>query len=98
MHPWANAVSRRNLVMRYRKLGRSNLDVSVVCQGTWSVATRDFFWENQDRADSVAAIHAGLDAGVNFFDTAPAYGNGESEEILGQALGGHRREVIVGLS
>ncbi len=81
--------------MHYRKLGLTDLTVSVICQGTWSVATRDFFWENQDRTDSVAAIRAGLDAGVNFFDTAPAYGNGESEEILGQALESHRREVIL---
>ncbi len=81
--------------MNYRKLGRTDLNVSVICQGTWSVATRDAFWDGQDRTDSLAAIHAGLDAGVNFFDTAPAYGNGESEEILGEALGAHRREVVV---
>ena len=81
--------------MRYRKLGKTDFTVSVVCQGTWSVATKDIFWDGQDRADSLAAIRAGLDAGVNFFDTAPAYGNGEAEEILGEALGSHRREVIV---
>jgi aryl-alcohol dehydrogenase-like predicted oxidoreductase len=81
--------------MRYQKLGRTNLNISVVCQGTWSVATKDVFWDNQDRGDSLAAIRAGLDAGVNFFDTAPAYGNGEAEEILGEALGSRRREVVV---
>ncbi|MCX7826827.1 MAG: aldo/keto reductase, partial [Verrucomicrobiae bacterium] len=81
--------------MRYRKLGQTDLNVSVICQGTWSVATTDIFWDGQDRRDSLAAIRAGLDAGVNFFDTAPAYGNGEAEEILGEALGSHRREVIV---
>jgi aryl-alcohol dehydrogenase-like predicted oxidoreductase len=81
--------------MRYRELGRTGLNVSVVCQGTWSVATKDAFWDGQDRGDSLAAIRAGLDNGVNFFDTAPAYGNGESEEILGEALGSRRREVVV---
>ena len=81
--------------MRYRKLGQTSLTVSEICQGTWSVATRDVFWDGQDRGDSLAAIQAGLDAGVNFFDTAPAYGNGEAEEILGEALGSRRREVIV---
>jgi len=81
--------------MRYRKLGQTGLNVSVVCQGTWSVATKDIFWDGQDKADSFKAIWAGLDAGVNFFDTAPAYGNGEAEEILGEALGKHRQEVVV---
>lgn len=81
--------------MRYRPLGQSGLSVSVVCQGCWSIATKDAFWDGQDRADSVAAIHAALEAGVNFFDTAPAYGNGESEEILGAALGRRRPDVVV---
>lgn len=81
--------------MRYSKLGQTGIEVSAVCQGTWSVATRDAFWDGQDRADSLAAIRAGLDAGVNFFDTAPAYGNGESEEILGEALGPDRGRVVV---
>jgi aryl-alcohol dehydrogenase-like predicted oxidoreductase len=81
--------------MRYRKLGQTGLSVSVVCQGCWSIATKDFFWDGQDRADSLAAVRAGLDAGVNFFDTAPAYGDGEAEEILGSALGPRRPQVVV---
>lgn len=81
--------------MQYRKLGQSDLSVSVVCLGSWALATRDFFWDGQDRADSVAAVHAALDAGINFFDTAPAYGDGEAEEILGEALVGRRREAVV---
>jgi aryl-alcohol dehydrogenase-like predicted oxidoreductase len=81
--------------MQYRKLGHSNLSVSMICQGSWAIATKDFFWDGQNRADSVATIHAALDAGINFFDTAPAYGDGESEEILGEALGARRRDVVV---
>lgn len=81
--------------MQYRRLGQTDLTVSTVCQGTWSLATRDLFWDGQDRADSLAAIRAGLDAGVTFFDTAPAYGDGESEEILGEALGPRRGAVVV---
>lgn len=81
--------------MQYRPLGQTGLSVSVVCQGCWSLATKDFFWEGQERSESVAAIHASMEAGVNFFDTAPAYGSGESEEILGEALGARRPQVIV---
>ena len=81
--------------MQYRKLGKTDLSVSVVCLGSWSIATKDFFWDGQDRADSVATVHAALDAGINFFDTAPAYGDGDSEEILGEALGARRSSVVV---
>ena len=81
--------------MHYGKLGRSELSVSAVCLGSWSIATKDFFWDNQDRADSLSAVHAALEAGINFFDTAPAYGEGDAEEILGEALVGRRGDVVV---
>lgn len=81
--------------MQYRKLGQSDLSVSTICLGSWAIATKDFFWDGQDRADSVATVHAALDMGINFFDTAPAYGEGEAEEILGEALGARRREVVI---
>ncbi len=81
--------------MKYRKLGQSDLSVSAVCLGSWSIATKDFFWDGQDRADSLSAIRAALDAGINFFDTAPAYGDGEAEEILGEALAGCRAKVVI---
>ena len=81
--------------MKYRKLGQSDLSVSAVCLGSWSIATKDFFWDGQQRTDSLAAIRAALDAGITFFDTAPAYGDGEAEEILGEALAPCRRQVVV---
>lgn len=81
--------------MEYRKLGKSDLTVSAVCLGTWSIVGEDFTWGHQELADSVAAIHASLDAGVNFFDTAELYGGGESEEILARALGARRKNVVV---
>ncbi len=82
--------------MQYRRLGQTDLSVSVVCQGSWSIATRDFFWDGQDRRDSLATIRAARDAGVNFFDTAPAYGDGEAEEILGESLAAERGKVVIG--
>ena len=81
--------------MLYRRLGRTEIQVSAVALGCWAISTKDFFWDGQVREDSLLAIRASLDAGVNFFDTAPAYGDGESEQILGEALGQRRKEVVV---
>ena len=83
--------------MEYRKLGRSDLEVSVVCQGCWSIVTNDWTetWARNELSDSIAAIHTSLDAGVNFFDSAEGYGHGESEEILAKALEGRRKEAII---
>ncbi len=82
--------------MKYRRLGKTDLDVSVVCHGCWSIVTEDSTWGGNDRAESVAAIRASLDAGVNFFDTAEAYGkDGESEVILADALGERRKDVVI---
>ncbi len=80
--------------MKYRKLGRTDIEVSVVCQGCWSIVG-DGTWGPQDEADSVAAIGAALDAGINFFDTAVMYGAGYSEELLGRTLAGRRDEVVI---
>lgn len=83
--------------MQYRKLGRTDIEVSVICQGCWSLVSKDIaaVWEPNDLKDSIAAIHASLEAGVNFFDTAEVYGNGESEEIVGKALGPRRKGVVL---
>ena len=81
--------------MKYRRLGRSGIEVSVVCQGCWSIVTSDGTWGGNDPGQSVATIRAAVDAGITFFDTAEGYGRGESEEILARALAGRRREVII---
>ena len=81
--------------MEYRRLGNSDLNVSVICQGCWSLVSEDDTWGPNRLEDSIAAIHASLDAGVNFFDTAEVYGDGESEEILGRALEGKRQDVVI---
>ena len=80
--------------MQYRKLGETDIDVSVVCMGCWSIIG-GFNWGPQDRDDSRAAIRASLDAGVTFFDTAVAYGDGESEQLLGRELADVRDRVII---
>ena len=81
--------------MKYKTLGQTDIEVSVICQGCWSIVTHDTTWGPQDIRDSIEAVQASLDAGVNFFDTAEGYGGGESEQILGKALGTHRKDVVI---
>jgi aryl-alcohol dehydrogenase-like predicted oxidoreductase len=74
-----------------RELGRTGLEVSPLCLGTMMFGA----WGNPDHDDSVAVIHRALDAGINFIDTADVYSGGESEEIVGKALAGGRRDEVV---
>ena len=77
--------------MEYRPLGRTGVQVSKLCLGTMMFGA----WGNTDHDDSVRIIHRALDAGVNFVDTADVYSEGESEEIVGMALAGGRRDEVV---
>lgn len=79
--------------MEYRKLGSSGLEVSVVGIGTWAIGN-DFWGEVNDDA-SIAAIQGAIDVGVNLIDTAPAYGAGHAEEVVGRAIRGRRDKVVV---
>lgn len=81
--------------MRYRALGNSGIEASVVALGTWVTGGGEFWGPKPDDTESVRAIHAALDAGVNLVDTAPAYGFGLSEEIVGKAIKGRRDKVVL---
>ncbi len=92
--------------MLKKKFGKSGLEVSAVGMGCWAVGGpwtwaqpgQDPYpagWGHTDDAESIRAIHAGLDAGVTLFDTAANYGAGHSEVMLGQALKGHRDKVVI---
>jgi aryl-alcohol dehydrogenase-like predicted oxidoreductase len=74
--------------MQYRPLGRTGFDVSTVSFGAWAIGGT---WGPVDDQDSMAALRAALDAGVNFFDTADVYGDGRSERLLAR-LRRERRE------
>ncbi|MCY4073610.1 MAG: aldo/keto reductase [Chloroflexi bacterium] len=80
--------------MQLRKLGNSSLMVSPIGVGFWGIVGGDY-WGAQDETDTVGAVRAALDAGINFFDTAEGYGDGYSEEMLGRALKGRRDEAII---
>ncbi len=77
-----------------RPLGRSEIRVSAVSMGCWAIVG-DQTWGPQDESQAVAAIRAALDAGINFFDTAEAYGAGYSERLLARALEGRRGNAVI---
>ncbi len=79
--------------METRCFGASELCVSVVGFGTWPIGGARY--GRSDDAEAIAAINAALDGGVNFFDTAPSYGNGHAEEVLGAALKSRRSEAFI---
>jgi aryl-alcohol dehydrogenase-like predicted oxidoreductase len=70
--------------MEKRRLGKSELEVSAVIFGAWAIG--GWMWGGNDRAESVGAIRAAIDAGVTTIDTAPIYGQGLSEELVGEAI------------
>ena len=77
--------------MEMRPLGRTGVKVSPLCLGAMMFGA----WGNTDHDDSIRIIHRALDAGINFIDTADVYARGESEEIVGKALSGGRRDNVV---
>jgi aryl-alcohol dehydrogenase-like predicted oxidoreductase len=77
--------------MEHRQLGRTGVSVSKFCLGAMMFGA----WGNRDHDESIRIIHTALDAGMNFIDTADVYGQGESEEIVGKALAGRRRDDII---
>ncbi|MEM5948931.1 aldo/keto reductase [Spirochaetia bacterium 38H-sp] len=79
--------------MRYRKLGNTGINVSEIGMGLW--AAGGDAWGPTDDRDVLSAIDYALDNGITFFDTADVYGNGHSEELLGQAMHGRRDRFIV---
>jgi aryl-alcohol dehydrogenase-like predicted oxidoreductase len=77
--------------MEHRLLARTGVHVSPLCLGAMMFGA----WGNTDHDESVRIIHRALDAGINFIDTADVYSRGESEEIVGRALAGGRRDNVV---
>ncbi|HLT88691.1 MAG TPA: aldo/keto reductase [Sphingobacterium sp.] len=78
--------------MEYRKLGNSDLQVSAITFGAW--AAGGWMWGSTDRKEAVEAIRASYDVGVTSIDTAPIYGQGTSEDIVGEAIRGIPRDKV----
>lgn len=84
-----------------RILGRSGIEISAVGMGCWAIG--GLFWSGEtpqgwgevDDEESIRAIHAALDRGINFFDTANVYGAGHSERVLARAFEGRRSQVVI---
>jgi aryl-alcohol dehydrogenase-like predicted oxidoreductase len=79
--------------MKTRPLGKSNIEASVVGFGAWAIG--GWTWGGADERQSIRAIHAFLDAGGNLIDTAPVYGFGRSEEVVGKAIADRRDRVVI---
>ncbi len=79
--------------MERRKLGTSDLEVTPIGLGCWAIG--GWLWGGADDDESVRAIRRAVERGVNFIDTAPVYGQGYSEEIVGKALEGIRDDVLI---
>src|ERR1700744_3541348 len=77
--------------MEFRTLGSTGVRVSPLCLGAMMFGG----WGNADHDDSIRIIDRALDAGINFIDTADAYTRGESEEIVGKALAGGKRDNVI---
>ena len=79
--------------MLTRKIGRSNIDASAVGLGTWAIG--GWMWGGTNEGNSIDAIRASIDEGISLIDTAPAYGQGLAEQIVGKAIKGQRDRVVL---
>lgn len=80
--------------MQFMRVGKSDLKVSKVALGTWAIGGGTWWGENDDN-ESIKTIHAAVDLGINLVDTAPVYGMGHSEEVVGKAICDRRNQVIL---
>lgn len=81
--------------MRYHSIGNTDIKASVVGFGAWAIGGGVWWGQEPSDDESISAVHAALAAGVTLIDTAPAYGFGRSEEIVGRAIRGQRDKVVI---
>src|SRR5260370_28493410 len=90
-----NRIGSRQADMEFVDVPGTSMRVSRVALGTWAIG--GWMWGGSNESDAISAIHAAIDRGINLIDTAPVYGFGRSEEIVGKALaeGGRRKRVNI---
>ena len=82
--------------MEFKELGRSGIKISAIGLGTWQWGSREWGWgHGYGKSEVVEAFRSAFDSGINFVDTAEIYGRGGSEEIIGEAIRGHREDVVI---
>jgi len=81
--------------MQYKSLGTSGLNASTIALGTWVLGGGTTWGDNPDDAESIRLIQTALDLGINLIDTAPVYGWGRSETVVGKALAGRRDQALI---
>lgn len=80
------------MTMEYRNIGNTDLKLSAITFGSWVAGS--WMWGKTDRNDAISAIRAAYDLGVTSIDTAPVYGQGDAENIVGEAIAGLPRDKV----
>ena len=90
-----NRIQSLQADMEFVDIPGTSIRVSRIALGTWAIG--GWMWGGSNESEAISAIHAALDRGINLIDTAPVYGFGRSEEIVGKALalGGRRKHAFI---
>jgi len=92
---------RMETAMKYRKVGKTDVSVSEISLGCWTMGGRNWNrgvsigWADPDEGEIIKAVHYALDSGVNHFDNADVYGNGRAERMLARSLEGMKKDVVI---
>jgi aryl-alcohol dehydrogenase-like predicted oxidoreductase len=82
--------------LEFKELGKTGIRISAIGLGTWQWGSREWGWgQNYGKKEVLEAFETALEVDINFIDTAEIYGRGKSEQLIGEAIKGHRGEVVI---